>query len=114
VRPPENRLTSIRHALEKPYPCLVIGLPAPVLWFVAALLFVVIGGTGLFLLRGFAAIRPKERIEAEDVEELDVFFVCGECGTEFQVTRLGEVQVPRHCGEPMNVVRRPRQQPLAN
>lgn len=114
MRPPENRLTSIRHALEKPYPCLVIGLPAPVLWSVAALLFVVIAGTGLFFLRGFAAIRPKERIEAEDVEELDVFFVCGECGTEFQVTRLGEVQVPRHCGEPMNVVRRPRQQPLAN
>ena len=112
--PPENRFTSIRHALEKPYPCLVIGLPAPVLWSVAALLFVVIGGTGLFFLRGFAAIRPKERIEAEDVEELDVFFVCGECGTEFQVTRLGEVQVPRHCGEPMKVVRRPRQQPLAN
>ena len=46
--------------------------------------------------------------EAEDVEGLDVFFVCGECGTEFRVTRLGELQVPRHCGEPMRVVRRPR------
>jgi hypothetical protein len=92
----------------------VIGVPAPVLWAVAALLFVVIGGSGLFFLRGLASVRPTERIEAEDVEDLDVFFVCGECGTEFQVTRLGEVQVPRHCGEPMNVVRRPRQQPLAN
>ena len=38
-------------------------------------------------------------------------YVCGECGTEFQVTRLGEVQVPRHCGEPMQVVRRPRAEP---
>jgi hypothetical protein len=92
----------------------VIAVPAPILWFVAALLFVVIGGTGLFFLRGFASLRPKERIEAEDVEDLDVFFVCGECGTEFQVTRLSEVQVPRHCGEPMDVVRRPRQQPLMN
>ena len=46
--------------------------------------------------------------------DLDVFLVCGECGTEYQVTRLGEIQVPRHCGEPMKVVRRPRQQPLAN
>ena len=55
---------------------------------------------------------PKEKIEAEDVAELDVFFVCGECGTELQVTRLGEIQIPRHCGEPMKVVRRPRQQPL--
>lgn len=92
----------------------MIAVPAPVLWAVAALLFLVIGGSGLFFLRGLASIRPKERLEAEDVEDLDVFFVCGECGTEFQVTRLGEVQVPRHCGEPMNVVRRPRQQPLAN
>ena len=93
---------------------MVIAVPALLLWSVAVLLFVVIAGTGLFFLRGFAAARPTERIEAEDVEELDVFFACGECGTEFQVTRLGEVQVPRHCGEPMNVVRRPRQQPLMN
>jgi len=46
--------------------------------------------------------------QAEDVEELDVFFVCRECGTEYRVTRLGELQVPRHCGELMEVVRRPR------
>lgn len=87
----------------------MIALPSIVLWSVAALLFVAIAGSGLFFLRGFASLRPKEQVEAEDVEELDVFFVCGECGTEFQVTRLGEVQVPRHCGEPMTVVRRPRQ-----
>ena len=32
----------------------------------------------------------------------------GEDGTpELQVTRLGEIQVPRHCGERMQVVRRP-------
>jgi hypothetical protein len=50
---------------------------------------------------------PSERPEPEDVGELDVFFVCEECGTEFRVTRLGEAQVPRHCGEKMQVVRRP-------
>ena len=44
---------------------------------------------------------------AEDVEGLDVFLICGECGTEFRVTRLGELQVPRHCGEPRQGVRRP-------
>ena len=43
----------------------------------------------------------------EDVDELDVYLVCGECGTEFKVSRLGELQVPRHCGEQMQVVRRP-------
>ena len=25
---------------------------------------------------------------------------------EFRVTRIGELQIPRHCGEPMEVVRR--------
>ena len=43
----------------------------------------------------------------EDVDDLDVYLVCGECGTEFKVSRLGELQVPRHCGERMQVVRRP-------
>ena len=40
----------------------------------------------------------------EDVDDLDVYLVCGECGTEFKVSRLGELQVPRHCGERMQVV----------
>ena len=46
---------------------------------------------------------PKD---AEDVEALEVYLVCGECGTEFKVSRLGELQIPRHCGEKMQVVRR--------
>jgi hypothetical protein len=49
----------------------------------------------------------RESIEPEDVADLEVFFVCSECGTEYQVTKVGEVQVPRHCGEPMRVERRP-------
>jgi hypothetical protein len=77
-------------------------------WAGAIVLFAVIAAVGLAFLRGITGGGPREKIEPEDVAELDVFFVCGECGTEFQVTRLGEVQVPRHCGEPMNVVRRPR------
>ncbi|TMK36740.1 MAG: hypothetical protein E6G58_04245 [Actinobacteria bacterium] len=44
--------------------------------------------------------------EPEDVDGLDVYLVCGECGTEFKVSRLGALQVPRHCGEKMQVVRR--------
>jgi hypothetical protein len=51
--------------------------------------------------------RPRHSAGVEDVEDLDVFLVCRECGTEFRVTRLGELQVPRHCGEPMAVVQRP-------
>ena len=81
-------------------------------WLVAVVLFLAIVGGGFAFLKGVSGGRPTEKIEPEDVEALDVFLVCGECGTEFQVTRLGEVQVPRHCGEPMNVVRRPRQRSL--
>jgi hypothetical protein len=83
-------------------------------WPVAILMFVAIAAFGWSFLRGLNAAPPKEEITAEDVEDLDVFFVCGECGTEFQVTRLGHVQVPRHCGEPMSVVRRPRASPLGS
>jgi hypothetical protein len=88
-----------------------LALEAWIQWLVAAALFLAIAAAGLALLRGIAGMKARERVEPEDVAELDVFFVCGECGTEFQVTRLGEVQVPRHCGEPMRVVRRARPTP---
>ena len=44
--------------------------------------------------------------EPEDVDALDVYLVCDECGTELKISRLGEMQIPRHCGERMRVVRR--------
>jgi hypothetical protein len=64
-----------------------------------------LGITALRAVSGPAA--GREQPDVEDVEELDVFLVCRECGTEFRVTRLGELQIPRHGGEPMEVVRRP-------
>ena len=76
---------------------------------VAAGLGLVVLLSGLWVLR--AAARPRSKMgpeQPEDVGELDVYFVCGECGTEFRVEKLGELQVPRHCGEPMLVERRPR------
>ena len=85
---------------------------------VAILLFVVIAFVGIQMLRAASGgdrteARPPDA-EPEDVADLDVFLVCAECGTEFQVTRLGEVQVPRHCGERMEVVRRPAADPRSN
>ena len=80
----------------------------------AILLFVGILGFGIVMIRAVSVRRVEAEdrpAEPEDVAELDVFFVCRECGTEFQVTRLGEAQVPRHCGEPMEVVQRPRAVP---
>lgn len=74
----------------------------------AILVGVVILWLGITVLRAVSGPgRAEDHPEVEDVEELDVYLVCGECGTEYRVTRLGELQVPRHCGEPMQVVRRP-------
>jgi hypothetical protein len=76
---------------------------------IAVVIGLVILWLGIMALRAASGgDRTAERQEVEDVEDLDVYFVCTICGTEFQVTRLGEVQVPRHCGERMEVVRRPR------
>lgn len=63
---------------------------------------------GVVVLRGLARPRagPYEG-PPEEVAELDVYFVCSECGTELRVERIGELQVPRHCGERMLVERRP-------
>src|SRR5262245_24777264 len=71
---------------------------------VCLLLGFIIWKAGTAMLRSVTGGDPRERNEdPEDVEELDVFFVCTECGTEYQVTRLGKLSVPRHCGEPMVV-----------
>jgi len=79
-------------------------------WWVvltAVLMGLAIAWVGMIALRAASGPGPRENPEVEDVEELEVFLVCRECGTEFRVTRLGELQIPRHCGEPMEVVRRP-------
>ena len=74
----------------------------------AIVIALVIAWLGITALRAASGTGvPPEDPDVEDVEALDVYLVCNECGTEFRVTRLGELQVPRHCGEPMEVVRRP-------
>jgi len=86
-------------------------------WWVlvpGAILFgYVVWRVGMSTLRALSGPPPgtldpeKPPAEPEDVDDLDVYLVCGECGTEFKVSRLGELQIPRHCGEKMLVVRRP-------
>lgn len=76
-------------------------------------------GVSLFLLGARALVRagrtpPAHEGPAEDVADLDVYFVCVECGTEFRVEKIGELQVPRHCGERMVVERRTRVAPELN
>jgi hypothetical protein len=74
----------------------------------ALLLAFVIWRVGTGMLRSVSGSGiDRTKPDVEDVEELEVYLVCHECGTELHVTRLGELQIPRHCGEPMQVVRRP-------
>lgn len=74
----------------------------------AIFLALAIAGVGIWILSAIGRNRDMARdAPIEDVEELDVYFVCGECGTEFRVEKLGELQVPRHCGETMLVQQRP-------
>jgi hypothetical protein len=84
-------------------------VPTWLLILTAALIGLVIWKVGIASIRSFSphADADPTPAEPEDVDDLDVFLVCGECGTEYKVSRLGELQIPRHCGERMEVVRRP-------
>jgi hypothetical protein len=82
-------------------------LPPWLSWLIAVLIGVAIWKIGIASIRSFSPKPGQEKHELEDVEDLEVSFVCGECGTELRVARLGELQVPRHCGEKMQVVQRP-------
>jgi hypothetical protein len=78
----------------------------PLVVLTALVVGVAIAWLGITALRAASGPGPREKPDVEDVEGLEVFLVCRECGTEFRMTRLGELQIPRHCGEPMEVVRR--------
>jgi hypothetical protein len=88
-------------------------VPTWLLFLTAILLGVVIWRVGFGVVKSFGLPARGEDeapegspAEPEDVDDLDVYLVCAECGTEFKVSRLGELQIPRHCGEKMQVVRR--------
>ena len=81
-------------------------MPTWLLILSAVVIGALIWRVGIASIRSFS-IDPEVEVapeEPEDVEDLDVYLVCGECGTEFKVSRLGELQIPRHCGERMQVV----------
>jgi hypothetical protein len=84
-------------------------MPTWLMVLIAILIAYGIWRVGIASLRSF--MPPEDAVEGprevEDVDDLDVFLVCGECGTELKVSRLGELQIPRHCGEKMQVVQRP-------
>ncbi len=83
-------------------------MPTWLLVVTAVLVGALIWRIGIASLRSFSPDPEAEPApdEPEDVGDLDVYLVCAECGTELKVSRLGELQIPRHCGEKMQVVRR--------
>lgn len=84
-------------------------MPTWLMVLIAILIAYGIWRVGIASLRSFMPPEdaPAGPREVEDVDDLEVFLVCDECGTELKVSRLGELQIPRHCGEKMQVVRRP-------
>jgi hypothetical protein len=82
-------------------------MPAWVLVLSAIVVGYLIWRIGIATLRSLSPTPGSEDQGVEDVDDLDVYLVCAECGTELKVSRLGELQIPRHCGEPMQVVQRP-------
>lgn len=89
-------------------------MPTWIVLLIALLGGFVIWRVGIAMLRSLTMTNPPGSAsdepapaEPEDVDDLGVYLVCDECGTEFRVSRLGELQIPRHCGEKMQVVRRP-------
>lgn len=92
--------------------CYLGAVPKWLAFITAPLVAFVVWRVGVATLRSLSGPAPGSLDEGappeepEDVEDLDVYLVCGECGTELKVSKLGELQIPRHCGEKMQVVRR--------
>jgi hypothetical protein len=88
-------------------------VPTWIIVLTALLVAFVIWRIGITMIRSLTMTSPSSASdepapsEPEDVDDLGVYLVCGECGTELKVSRLGELQIPRHCGEKMQVERRP-------
>jgi hypothetical protein len=88
-------------------------VPTWIVVLTALLAAFVIWRVGIAMLRSLTMTNPGSAsnqpapAEPEDVDDLGVYLVCDGCGTELKISRLGELQIPRHCGEKMQVVRRP-------
>jgi hypothetical protein len=84
-------------------------MPGWLMVLIALVMAIVIWRVGMATVRSFS--NPGHGSDApdepEDVDDLDVFLVCAECGTELKVSRLGVLQIPRHCGEKMQVAQGP-------
>lgn len=57
------------------------------------------------LRASYSAVSYEPEPEATDVSDLDLKYVCTMCGLELKVEVAAREKAPKHCGEPMQLVR---------
>jgi hypothetical protein len=77
---------------------------------VGILLFAAIAYWGL--RASYSAVSYEPEPEIADVRDLDLKYVCTMCGLELKVEVAAQDKAPKHCGEPMQLVRSGGRPPL--
>jgi hypothetical protein len=77
---------------------------------VGIVLFVAIVYWGL--RASYSAVSYEPEPEATDVSEFGLKYVCTMCGLELKVEVAAQDKAPKHCGEPMQLVRSGGKPPL--
>jgi hypothetical protein len=77
---------------------------------VGIVLFVAIVYWGL--RASYSAVSYEPEPEATDVSEFGLKYVCNMCGLELKVEVAAQDKAPKHCGEPMQLVRSGGKPPL--
>jgi hypothetical protein len=64
------------------------------------------------LRASYNAVTYEPEPEAADVSDLDLRYVCTMCGLELKVEVAARDRAPKHCGEPMQLIRSDGKPPL--
>jgi hypothetical protein len=64
------------------------------------------------LRASYSAVSYEPEPEPTDVSELGLKYVCTMCGLELKVEVAAQDKAPKHCGEPMQLVRSQGRPPL--
>jgi hypothetical protein len=77
---------------------------------VGVLMFVAIFVFSMRFVRQMVIVPPES--EPEDVSRYGLKYVCDVCGLELRVEKASKDPAPKHCGEPMQLVREGGKPPL--
>lgn len=73
---------------------------------VGAVLFLIVASLGIGYFRQVANPPPPDPTPLPVHPGLRLAYVCGMCGLELAVLKVAKDRAPKHCGEPMQLVRR--------